>query len=241
MNDAAPVRGSSDPSADLPGRPGWCVRSRMRASARRPPSCARSSTLASPPAHEILRISALGLYRAFINGVRVGNDLLTPGWTSYDKRLSYQTYEVGPLLRQGQNVIDIWLADGWYRSQMMWAKNPILNTWGSEIAAIAELRHDAGPRAAVMLKTDDSWTSGELPVRQVRHLFRRDLRCPAGSARCRQRQRGDHLRHRPAGARTRSRRCASSSPSLPSSPGRMPRSGRSTISARTLQAMSPSP
>ena len=38
---------------------------------------------------EVLRISALGLYRAFINGQRVGNDLLTPGWTSYDKRLSF--------------------------------------------------------------------------------------------------------------------------------------------------------
>ena len=49
-----------------------------------------------------MRISALGLYRAFINGMRVGNDLLTPGWTSYDKRLSYQTYEVGTLLRQGE-------------------------------------------------------------------------------------------------------------------------------------------
>ena len=89
---------------------------------------------------ELLRISALGLYRAFINGARVGNDLLTPGWTSYDKRLSFQTYEVGSLLRPGQNVIDIWLADGWYRSQMMWKKKPIFNTWGSQIAAIAELR-----------------------------------------------------------------------------------------------------
>ena len=95
---------------------------------------------------EVLRISALGLYRAFINGVRVGNDLLTPGWTSYDKRLSYQTYDVGPLLRHGQNVIDIWLADGWYRSQMMWPQNPIFNTWGSEIAAIAELRRGAWRR-----------------------------------------------------------------------------------------------
>ena len=41
-----------------------------------------------------LRISALGLYRAFINGRRVGDDVLTPGWTSYWDRLSYQTYDV---------------------------------------------------------------------------------------------------------------------------------------------------
>ena len=41
---------------------------------------------------ETLRISALGLYRAFINGKRVGDDLLTPGWTCYDKRIAFQTY-----------------------------------------------------------------------------------------------------------------------------------------------------
>ena len=44
---------------------------------------------------ERLDITALGLYRCFINGRRVGHDLLTPGWTCYDKRLAYQTYDVG--------------------------------------------------------------------------------------------------------------------------------------------------
>lgn len=115
---------------------------------------------------ETLRISAFGLYRVFINGMRVGSDLLTPGWTSYDKRLSYQTYAAGPLLRPGSNTIDIWIADGWYRSQMMWARNPICDTWGSQIAAIAELRQGAGADAAMLVGTDETWTSGELPVRK---------------------------------------------------------------------------
>src|SRR4051794_40916581 len=69
---------------------------------------------------ETLRISALGLYRAFINGKRVGHDQLTPGWTVYTQRLSYQTYDVRDLLMPGENVIDIWLGDGWMRSQMGW-------------------------------------------------------------------------------------------------------------------------
>lgn len=107
-----------------------------------------------------LRISALGLYRCFVNGRRVGDDQLTPGWTCYNERLSYQTYDIGDLLQSGQNVIDIWLGDGWYRSQMMWAKNPILNTWGNRIAAIAEI--EAGGKIAV--KTDASWQSGLLPI-----------------------------------------------------------------------------
>ncbi len=108
-----------------------------------------------------LRISALGLYRCFITGVRVGNDLLTPGWTAYDQRLSFQTYEVGSLLKAGENNIEIWLADGWLHSQMMWRMHPIYNTWGSEIAAIAELSAGDG---TVVLTTDASWQSGSLPI-----------------------------------------------------------------------------
>jgi alpha-L-rhamnosidase len=126
---------------------------------------ARSFTLDRVGGDELLRISALGLYRAFINGKRVGHDELTPGWTSYDVRLSYQTYNVADLLVAGENRIEIWLADGWLRSQMMWGKAPIFNTWGSEIAAIAELRGGAAG-SAPLLVTDASWESGELPVRK---------------------------------------------------------------------------
>lgn len=108
-----------------------------------------------------LRISALGLYRAFINGKRVGDDVLTPGWTSYWDRLSYQTYDVSGLLQDGENTIDIWLGDGWYRSRMMWPRDEIINTYGKDVGAIAELR---GADGAVLLKTDATWQSGLAPV-----------------------------------------------------------------------------
>jgi len=126
---------------------------------------ARSFSLNAVGGSEVLHISALGLYRAFINGQRVGNDLLTPGWTCYDQRLSYQSYAVGHLLRGGENRIEIWLADGWLRSQMMWGQAPIFNTWGDKIAAIAELRPGPGSDSALLV-TDASWESGELPVRK---------------------------------------------------------------------------
>lgn len=107
-----------------------------------------------------LLISAQGLYRCFINGKRVGDDLLTPGWTCYDDRLAYQTYDVSAHLKSGENEISIWLGDGWWRSQMLWALNPIFNCWGDRIGAFAELR--AGEE--VLLATDESWVSGALPV-----------------------------------------------------------------------------
>ena len=108
----------------------------------------------------LLHISAQGIYRCFINGHRVGSDLLTPGWTCYDDRIAYQTYDVTALLRAGANRIEIWLGDGWWRSQMMWAMAPIYNCWGDRIAAIADLETGG----TVILATDETWVSGLLPV-----------------------------------------------------------------------------
>lgn len=128
------------------------------------PFLRKSFTLDQVTGAEMLRISAYGLYRCFINGQRVGEDLLTPGWTCYDQRLSFQTYEVGDLLKPGENVIDIWLGDGWLRSAIRWAGKTILNPWGTQLGAIAEIRSGAESNAPVVLKTDASWSSGVTPV-----------------------------------------------------------------------------
>ncbi|HZY67511.1 MAG TPA: family 78 glycoside hydrolase catalytic domain, partial [Devosia sp.] len=126
----------------------------------RAPFLRKTFTLSSRGGAGTLTISALGLYRAFLNGTRVGNDQLTPGWTVYTHRLSYQTYDVTDLLRDGENTVDIWLGDGWLRSQMGWKTQNSLNTWGSEIGAIAELTVGG----ELVLATDTSWESGVLPI-----------------------------------------------------------------------------
>ncbi|MDZ7854638.1 alpha-L-rhamnosidase [Sphaerotilus sp.] len=126
----------------------------------RAPFVRQTFTLDVVPADAELRISAQGLYRCFINGQRVGQDLLTPGWTSYQDRLSFQTYPVGSLLKSGENTIDIWLGDGWHRSQMLWKKIALTNTWGDRLGAIAEIRSGQ----SLLLATDATWLSGLLPI-----------------------------------------------------------------------------
>ena len=121
---------------------------------------AKDFVLEGVPAQAMLHVTAQGLYRAFVNGTRVGDDLLTPGWTCYDDRIAYQSYNIARILKAGTNRIEIWLGDGWYRSQLMWAAAPIYNCYGDRIAALAEVE----VAGKIVLASDASWTSGLLPV-----------------------------------------------------------------------------
>ena len=65
-----------------------------------------------------LYLTAHGLYRAQLNGRRVGDDELAPGWTSYAHRLRYRAYDVTDLVRAGDNVLDVQLGNGWHRGRL---------------------------------------------------------------------------------------------------------------------------
>lgn len=121
---------------------------------------AQDFAIAAVTGDEVLHITAQGLYEAHINGQRVGDDLLTPGWTVYDDRIAFQSYPVAALLRPGANRIEIRLADGWWRSQLMWPGALIANCWGDKIAALAEIV--AGERLVVA--TDAGWRAGLGPI-----------------------------------------------------------------------------
>ncbi|CAM5608833.1 Alpha-L-rhamnosidase [Streptomyces alboniger] len=64
--------------------------------------------------------SALGLYEAYLNGERIGEDRLAPGWTDYRKRVQYQTYDVTELVSSGANALGVTLASGWYAGNVGW-------------------------------------------------------------------------------------------------------------------------
>lgn len=117
---------------DIPGddainafvRPNWeCKQAEKEAAGKgaaepyKPPphrTCAKFFT--APKGNARLYITAKGLYVAWLNGVRVGDMVLAPGSFTGDKHLGAQTYDVTPLLHEGENELLITLGDGWHRS-----------------------------------------------------------------------------------------------------------------------------
>ncbi|MGY1846485.1 family 78 glycoside hydrolase catalytic domain [Blastococcus sp. SYSU DS1021] len=96
-----------------------------------------------------LHATAQGLYEAFLNGRRVGDAELTPGYTQYDARLQVQTYDVTPSVSVGRNALGIVLADGWFRGQVGLTR--AADQWGSGLALLVQLHltYDDGSTAVV--------------------------------------------------------------------------------------------
>ena len=165
---------------DQPGRPDAV------ASALRPaPYLRHSFTLAGPVATARLRITALGLYEARLNGQRVGDGFLTPGWTDYGQRVLYQAYDVTGLLRDGENVLGAVLGDGWYSGFVGFDAKRAGAHYGQapELLAQLEVTFTDGRTARVV--TDDAWQGRFAAIRHADLLMgeRHDLRLepPAGT------------------------------------------------------------
>ncbi len=112
-----------------------------------------------------LYITALGLYEAEINGKRVGDHVLAPGWSSYNARLRYQRFDVTEMLREGANAIGAILGDGWYRGRIGFPGAGGRNVYGDRTALLAQLEIAYAGGATDVIATDDSWRCSEGPVR----------------------------------------------------------------------------
>jgi alpha-L-rhamnosidase len=100
-----------------------------------------------------LYATAHGIYELFLNGERVGDRELTPGYTSYNKRLQVDTFDVGELLQPGSNELRALLSDGWFRGQCGNTREHLL--YGSTLALLAQLEADGTPIAT----TGAGWMS----------------------------------------------------------------------------------
>ncbi|MGD8413758.1 MAG: family 78 glycoside hydrolase catalytic domain, partial [Candidatus Latescibacterota bacterium] len=102
-----------------------------------------------------LYVTSLGLYEMHLNGDVVGDAVLTPGWTSYDHRLQYQTYDVTNQVRAGANTIGAWLGDGWYRGFLRWDLKR--NVYGDRLALLAQLEIEYSDGTSEVIATGDTW------------------------------------------------------------------------------------
>lgn len=130
---------------------------------RRPSPLLRASfTVAGTVDRARLYATALGLYRASCNGQRIGNDHLTPGWTDYHSRLQYQIYDVGEMIRPGENVLGMELGDGWYRGTIGHLGQT--NSYGSVTAAMLQLEIDFANGSRQVVSSDGTWQGAFGPV-----------------------------------------------------------------------------
>jgi len=131
------------------------------------PLLRREFTLDKKIARGRIYVSGLGYYELRLNGRRVGDQVLDPGWTTYSKRVLYSTYDVTQQLQRGRNAVGIMLGNGWY--------HPLpLGLWGrinvgdalttGEPCAIAQIQVDFTDGTSQIIRTDERWRGGDGPI-----------------------------------------------------------------------------
>lgn len=148
---------------DWLAKPVGCAWDEDQAGDRRPARVRRKFTVSRPVMSARLYASAHGVYEAEINGRRVGDDALSPGWTVYGRRLRYRTYDVTSYLAEGPNTIGAWLGDGWYRGRLGFSGGT-RDIYGTDQSWLAQLEivHDDGTTATIA--TDASWQAATGPI-----------------------------------------------------------------------------
>ena len=130
-----------------------------------------------------LYASAKGLYEMYINGKKVGDQLFTPGWTSYKNRIQYQTYDVTNMLQEN-NAITALLGDGWYRGFIGFSGQQ--DYYGDKIALIAQLELKYTDGSTEVIGTNNNWkvTTGAILESDIYNgeLYNASLEMPGWKA-----------------------------------------------------------
>jgi alpha-L-rhamnosidase len=126
------------------------------------PYLRKSFSITKPLRAARLYATALGVYELRLNGRRVGEDVLAPGWTDYTKRVQYQTYDVTPLLQTGANALGVILGDGWYAGHIGWEGARAY--YGTVPMARVLLRLEYADGSSETVGSDASWKGATGPI-----------------------------------------------------------------------------
>ena len=114
-----------------------------------------------PVVRASLHATAHGIFEAYLNGQPVSDDVLSPGWSSYEWRLRYRSYDVTSLL-QPRSVLGIELGNGWFRGRLGWSGGSAY--YGNDLVALAQLEIEFSDGYVQTVVTDGSWTAGPSAV-----------------------------------------------------------------------------
>ncbi|WP_084830085.1 glycoside hydrolase family 78 protein [Demequina rhizosphaerae] len=139
------------PSASFPHRtrPSWLLRA--------------SFTLDEAPVRARLYATAQGVFVPSLNGAAVSDEVLAPGWTSYDHRLRYRVHDVTALLRAGENVLGAELADGWFRGNIGF-DGGVWDEYGKHVGLLLQLEVTGADGVARIVALDDAWRTAPGPA-----------------------------------------------------------------------------
>jgi len=121
----------------------------------------------------ILFSSARGVYNVYMNGEKIGKDVLAPGWTEYGRRIQYQAHDVTNMLEEDKNCLSVILSDGWYAGRLGtidfgFKDFPWRGYYGRDLRFIGQLEiwYDDGTKESIL--SDESWkVYGDGPFRQA--------------------------------------------------------------------------
>lgn len=112
--------------------------------------------------HAELSLAALGVYEAMLNGCRISNYVLAPGWTTYHKRLQYQTYDITDTI-QASNHLDITVGKGWYRGDISGRMLDVQKA--NPCGLLAQITIVYADETTDTIATDSHWLATESKIR----------------------------------------------------------------------------
>lgn len=166
LSMSAAAQGTAEPLRPEDWHARWIARQPDGASPTDPvmPIFRRSFRLEKPVRQARLYISGLGEYEAHLNGAKVGEAVVAPGWTKYRKTVFYNTFDVTAMLRSGENAIGVWLGNGMYNVVKTPGRYTKFTGSFGQPKLIALLRVTYQDGSTFELGSDSSWRTKAGPI-----------------------------------------------------------------------------
>ena len=127
------------------------------------PIISRTITLRAKPVKARAYVTGLGVYELNINGRKAGDEVLAPFYNDYNNWIQYQTYDITDLLREGENHVDAWLGNGWYKGRFGFV-DKMKEVYGDRMQLFGEIRMEMPDGAEIVIGTDGEWQCRTSPI-----------------------------------------------------------------------------